>query len=188
MIKLRGSVKHIDDNLVIIKGRAEGLEKYLDKDCVIEIREHREKRSLSANSYFHVIADQIRQHPDINRSMAYIKNWLLSSYGQAEYIDDEPVYYKTTAPPEYVSELEEIHMRLVKVDTPSPPYTKKAYIYRVYRGSHTYNVAEMQKLIDGTVAEAKLLGIQTETPESIRQMMERWGAEIERKTKKHNHE
>ena len=181
MIKLRGSVKFINDNTVILSCRTpEGLDKYLDKDCIIEVREYRERRSLSANSYFHVIADQIRQHPSINRSMAWVKNWLLSAYGQAEYVEDEPIFYKTTAPPEYINELEEIHLALVRVDPPVPPFTKNTYIYRVYRGSHTYNVAEMQKLIDGTVAEAKELGIQTETPESIRQMMERWGKEIER--------
>lgn len=43
------------------------------------------------------------------------------------------------------------------------------------RGSHTYNTAEMSKLIDGTVSEAKELGIETMTPDQIEEMKQKWG-------------
>lgn len=52
---------------------------------------------------------------------------------------------------------------------------KKATFYRIYRGSHTYDTKEMSVLIDGTVADAKELGIETATPAEIAEMKERWG-------------
>jgi hypothetical protein len=42
------------------------------------------------------------------------------------------------------------------------------------RGSHTFNTKEMSRLIDGTIEEAKELGIETATPEQIRRMMAAW--------------
>ena len=52
----------------------------------------------------------------------------------------------------------------------------------VMRGSHTYNTKEMSRLIEGTVQEAKALGIETATPEEIRRMEERWGMKFEKRT------
>ena len=42
------------------------------------------------------------------------------------------------------------------------------------RGSHTYNTAEMSRLIDGTVAEAKQLGIETLPPSELERMKAAW--------------
>ena len=54
-------------------------------------------------------------------------------------------------------------------------YEDNATFYKVYRGSHTYDTKEMSLLIDGTVADAKELGIETITPAEIAEMKERWG-------------
>lgn len=62
---------------------------------------------------------------------------------------------------------------------------QKGKVFRVnlvMRGSHTYDTDEMAKLIDGTVYEAKELGIGTMTPNQIREMKERWGVKIGEKT------
>ena len=62
---------------------------------------------------------------------------------------------------------------------------QKGKVFRVnlvMRGSHTYDTDEMSKLIDGTVSEAKDLGIETLTPNQIREMKERWGAKVEKET------
>jgi hypothetical protein len=45
----------------------------------------------------------------------------------------------------------------------------------VMRGSHTYDTREMSRLIDGTVEEAKELGIETLTPEQLERMKASWG-------------
>ena len=132
----------------------------LDTDIDITIKKHAEKRSLNANAYFHVLCDKLRLK--LNMSMAECKNHLITSYGQIEYIDDVPVTYKTNAPPEWMIQQEYIHMKQISVQD-----SEGAYWYRVYRGSHTYNSQEMAKLIDGTVEECKLQGIETLTPAEL---------------------
>ena len=54
-------------------------------------------------------------------------------------------------------------------------YDGKATFYKIYRGSHTYDTKEMSVLIDGTVMEAKELGIETMTPAELAEMKARWG-------------
>lgn len=139
-------------------------------DCKYDLKEHKEKRSLDSNSYFHVLCDKLRQKLGI--SMAACKNHLIADYGQIQYIDEQPMIYKTNAPQEYMMELETIHTKLVKVTEEND---KEVFFYRVYRGSHTYNSAEMSKLISGTVEECKALGIETLTPLELARMNELWG-------------
>lgn len=55
----------------------------------------------------------------------------------------------------------------------------------VMRGSHTYDTKEMSELIKGTVQEAKALGIETATPQEIKEMEERWGLKIEKEKVNH---
>ena len=89
------------------------------------------------------------------------------------YLDDgEQFVYKTNAPLEFVRELEEPHLKLAKSDVENGV---EVFFYRVYRGSHTYNSAEMAKLIDGTIAECKDQGIETLPPHELNRMLERWG-------------
>ena len=104
-------------------------------------------------------------------SMACCKNHLITSYGQIEYIDGEQMIYKTNAPVEYMQELESVHSSCVKI---AEENGKEVYFYRLYRGSHTYNTAEMSMLINGTVEECKAQGIETETPDKIREMLALW--------------
>lgn len=51
--------------------------------------------------------------------------------------------------------------------------------FRIYRGSHTYDTKEMSILIDGTVQEAKDLGIETMTPDELDRIKQEWGVNIE---------
>ena len=44
----------------------------------------------------------------------------------------------------------------------------------VMRGSHTYDTAEMSRLIDATVEEAKELKIETMTPDQLERMKAAW--------------
>lgn len=140
-----------------------------DRAKLWDLTEHREKRSLDSNAYFHVLCDKLRQK--LGMSMARCKNHLIADYGQIEYIDDEPLIYKTNAPEDRMMELETTHTKCVKVGEENG---HKVYFYRVYRGSHTYNTAEMSRLIDGTIQECKQQGIETATPDQIAQMAALW--------------
>ena len=138
-----------------------------DKKYQIDI--YREKRSLNANAYFHVLCDKLRSVLGV--SMAYCKNHLIADYGQIMYVDDVEMIYKTNAPEEFMMEQETLHTKCVKVTEENG---RKVYFYRVYRGSHEYNTAEMAKLIDGTIQECKAQDIETLTPVELERMMQAW--------------
>ena len=148
--------------------------KDIDK-LAIKVDKYRKKRSLDANSYFHVLVGKIADVHNISK--AYCKNILISKYGQIEFVDTEMVVIKTNIPPEQMLEQETLHCLPcgVKVEN-----GKEVNFYRVYRGSHSYDSREMSLLIDGTVEEAKALGIETVTDEEIRKMKERWNVKIEK--------
>lgn len=152
-------------------GKAIQIIEYLygqDKEKLWDITEHKEKRSLNANAYFHVLCDKIRQAQGI--SMARVKNMLIADYGQIQYLPDgDAMFYKTTAPEEFMYELESLHTKCVKI---SADKDKTVYYYRVYRGSHTYNSSEMAALIKGTIQEAQQLNIETATPDEIKRMID----------------
>lgn len=141
-----------------------------DIDYDIEVKKHRERRSLDANSYFHVLVGKIADV--IHVSKPRCKNMLISRYGQVEYIDNEIVVIKTNIAPESMLEQETLHTIPCGVDIQNG---KEINYYRVYRGSHTYDTKEMSLLIDGTVEEAKALGIETITPKELERMKSMWG-------------
>lgn len=149
----------------------EHLQNIVGKELRIVAKEYREKRSLSANAYFHVLCDKLRQKLGI--TMARCKNHLIASYGQFEMIGDEPMIYKTNAPEDYMMELETLHTKCVRI---SEEKGKQVYFYRVYRGSHTYDSKEMNLLIKGTVQECEIQGIETMTPAEIDRMVQLWKA------------
>lgn len=127
---------------------------------------YREKRSLDANAYFHVLVGKIAEAVTISKAKA--KNILICKYGQPQLLPDESIMvYKTNAPVEFMYEQESLHCIAVK-------HLDDATFYKIYRGSHTYDTKEMASLIDGTVADAKELGIETMTPGELKQMKERW--------------
>jgi hypothetical protein len=150
----------------------EELESLLDlkgSQVSLKVAQKREHRSLDSNAYFHVLCDKLRQALGISATAC--KNHLIASYGQMEYIGDEPIVYKTNAPEEYMIEREEVHTKLVRIGEEND---KPIYFYRIYRGSHTYNSAEMAKLIEGTIAECKQQGIETATPDELAHMANLW--------------
>ena len=151
----------------LINEEPHGIEAFDGKDLKIKVNKATNPRSLDANAYFHVLCDKLRQKLGI--SMAHCKNDLITSYGQIEYIaDGEPLCYKTNAPQEYIQELEAAHLKFIKMSDDG------AYMYKVYRGSHTYNTQEMHQLLEGTISECKDQGIETKTPDEIRRMEDLW--------------
>ncbi len=150
-------------------GQIERLKGISDLD--IDISEHKEKRSLNANSYFHVLADKIAKV--LNVSATESKNMLLRDYG---FIDED---IKTVILKEDIDylKIETLHLRPIA----GQRQQLGKYFYQVYyviRGSHTYDTKEMSHLIDNTIESAKALGIQTESPEKIRELKERWNIEV----------
>jgi hypothetical protein len=138
-------------------------------DADWEIKEKKARRSLDSNAYFHVLCDKLRQKMTPPLSMAACKNHLITSYGQPEYDENgNMVYLKANIPADKMAEIEYLHCLPVKYES------ENVIFYRVYRGSHTYDTAEMSKLIAGTVDECNAMGIQTATPQEIARMAAAW--------------
>lgn len=127
-----------------------------------ELKEHRAKRSLNANSYFHVLVGKLAE--TLHTSNTEIKNTMLCRYGQ--YMKDDngnivTVTLKADLPFQQLIEI--MHLQFA--------HTNGEWTgYRVIRGSHTYNTKEMTRLIDGLVSECKDVGIETMTPEELEKL------------------
>jgi|GEM_PF-3287605 len=133
------------------------------------------KRSLNANSYFHVLCDKLSKA--IGRSMAFTKNMLVGRYGAVEWLSEgEYLVYKTNAPPEYMMEQETPHTRLIKV---TKEKGKEVYFYAIYKATRDYTVKEFQRLLEGTIDECKEQGIETMTPKEIEKLLAKWESKSE---------
>lgn len=137
----------------------------------ITAKHHREKRSLNANAYFHVIVAKIAEA--VGTDNISVKNRLIRDYGQYEYIDDQiPTYLIKAQYEDAILRKEGVHFTVIGYEhLDGNDYIRVA----VMRGSHTYNTKEMSRLIDGTVQEAKELGIETLTPDELERMKAAWG-------------
>ena len=136
----------------------------------ITAKKHREKRSLNANAYFHVLVTKIAAATD--ESNTAIKNHLIREYGAFEFIGDQIPTFRLKE--EYQNDMlvrEDIHVRPIGHDYENGcNWVRMAFM----RGSHTYNTAEMSRLIDGAVNEAKELGIETMPPDEMKRMLDAW--------------
>ena len=142
-------------------------DKTKDKELNVEIKAYREKRSLNANAYFHVLVDKIAEA--LGESHAETHNKMIAQYGQAD-PEIKNIIMADKIPWE---KLETIHLR----PTTATRLMDNGELYRVYivmRGSHTYDTKEMARLIDGTVYEAQSIGIETLTPEELERLKNQW--------------
>lgn len=133
-------------------------------------KKHKKKRSLDANAYFHVLVGKIADKLRISKT--HCKNILIGRYGQQEFLDDgKPIVIKSNVSVEKMLEQEFLHT--VPCGTKTENGIEVVF-YKVFRGSHTYDTKEMSILIDGTVQEAKDMGIETIPPAELERMVSRW--------------
>ena len=142
------------------------------EEKIFECVEKRNKRSLSANAYMHVLCQKIAEMT--NQSLTEVKNQMIAEYGQLDtdlgtLILRDEIDWKR---------LPSIHLH----PTTATRTLDDGRLYRVYyimRGSHTYDTKEMSKLIDGVVSEAKEVGVETLPPAELERMIGRWKGETE---------
>lgn len=134
----------------------------------IFVKKIRGKRSLNANAYFHLLVGKIAEKN--HTSKAFTKNLLLARYGQEEFVNGER-YVISALSSIPMCEREDIHTKAIGYGYANG---KEFTHYCVLRGSHEYDTKEMSDLIDGTVQEAKELGIQTMTPDEVERMKQLW--------------
>lgn len=138
----------------------------------VEIKRLRRKRSLDANAYYWVLVGEIAKA--IGSTDAEIHNWLLMDYGEPSRTEDGDLKYILMKDDvDYMRSIDH-HVRPTDVLE-----ERGGVLYRWFiemKGSRFYDTKEMSRLIDGTVQEAKELGIETLTPDQLAEMKQRWGA------------
>lgn len=142
-------------------------EKYdelFDKPISIEIKRYREKRSKNANDFMWAMSTEIAKNQRVTPEEVYRKE--IREAGVCE-----PMVCKSEAYPR-ISEIwgeRGIGWFTVKTDE-ADGWT----YFLEYYGSSVYDTAEMSRLIDNTVQDAKALGIETASPAEISLLLEEW--------------
>ena len=143
-----------------------------DFDIDVEIKRHREKRSLDANSYCWVLCGKIAD----KLSEEDVKSTKEEVYCQA--IREVGVYKDVTSLlPDEAKTLQTAWGLLgTGWVTEQVDFSQdgERVTIRFYYGSSRYNTKQMSRLIDSLVEDCKALGIPTETPEQIEQIKSLW--------------
>jgi hypothetical protein len=140
------------------------------KDCEklsVEIKPWRKKRSLDANAYFFVLADKLAAKLGTTKEEVY-RNAIKDIGGVSE-----TVCVKNQA----VDRLCEGWARNGlgwQYDT-FPSKIDGCTNVILYYGSSTYDTAQMSRLIDNIVQECKENGIETATPNELKNLLSMWG-------------
>lgn len=172
-----------DDGALLLSFRVTGSETYTAKQTVASIKTGlasgkerlklafnwwKEKRSLNANSYFHVLVDKIAKAMQIGsdecKTQMVLEYGTVATEGSEQVIVALPKIASITTYYPYARWIGDFTAKNGK------PYCQ----YILYKQTHTLDKAEMMRLIDGIVYEAKELGIETRTPDELAGLIENW--------------
>ena len=139
-----------------------------DQELDVEIKKHREKRSMNANAYFHILINKIAA--ETGESDDAVKQRLVVSYGVVDTDEDGmKIGFKLPAG----VNVSKIYPYVRCFDT-REENGKSFKCYLVYKHTSDMDTKEMARLIDGAITEARELGIETDTPEQISRYKEAW--------------
>lgn len=137
------------------------------KDSVIDltIDKWSDKRSLQANAYFHVLANEIAKAT--KSSLDDTKKVLVAQYGTIARGEDGK-YMAVKVPKN--TDIQKIYPYVRHIGTDENGLD----MYIFFKRTSDLNKDEMNRLISGTIDEAANLGIETMTPEELARMMNRY--------------
>ena len=135
-------------------------DRFKDKAVDIDIKTHREKRSLSANAYAWALIGKIADVLRASKEEIYLA--MLKRYGQSSIIS----VLSDVDIRGYIKYYEDIGT----ADLGGKSFTH----YKVYKGSSEYNTKEMSIFIDGIVSEAKDMDIETMPPAELERIKSLW--------------
>lgn len=133
----------------------------------IKVVKWRGRRSIDANNYMWELLSQMAPILHTSKDELYLVE--LQKYGTFMYLPG------TDEDMENLSKVFRIVVNRGETVLTTPS-GKKMHLHQLqcYKGSSQYDTLEMSRLIDGVIEDAKELGIDTMTPDEIRQMKERW--------------
>lgn len=131
----------------------------------VEICKWVEQRSLDANAYFHVLVDKIAKAT--NKGNEEVKKNLNLDYGTIM-LDKKGLKVGIKLPVDV--NVDDVYQYAKWFDVRNEN-GRDFNCYILYKPTHTLTKTEMKRLIDGTIQEAQNLGIETRTPEEIKNML-----------------
>lgn len=140
-------------------GTAETLLKWLfnqDRTKLFEIKEYKEKRTLTQNSYMWSLINELANKMNLSKDDTYLK--MIKDYSQSMLVTiradiDVSKFFK------YYDFEREAEINGIDFK-----------IYKVYEGSSQMDKNEFRVLLDGVIQEAQQLGIPTLTPNEIERL------------------
>lgn len=149
-----------------------GIDALREADLSISLAKWREPRSITANAYYWVLVSKIS---DVTgQPNAVIHNLLLRRYGVPEVVGGQLLTVLVPDTDEAEQETLEKEIYHLK-PTSKLKEGKTGKMFRAYiimKGSSEFDTKEMSRLIDGTIDEAKHIGIDTISTTEVRRMME----------------
>ena len=130
-----------------------------DKVYDVEIKIHREKRSLNANSYCWKLCTEIASAINSDKDSVYLL--MLKRYGVSDLI---PISNQVPI---------DDYIKYYDIESKTDKYTW----YKIYKGSSKYDTKEMSVLLNGIVSECKEMGIPTKEDLEIERMVKEWERE-----------
>ena len=142
------------------------------KDKLFDVKEHREKRSVSQNSYYWTLLSKLARK--LHMSNARVHNMLLRDVAPPFEIGGQVAMQPipdTEEAEQQVLEAETYHLRPTSgiIETKDG---KRCRWYVVLRGSSTFNTEEMSALLDKLIEDCKAQGIETMSPAELEKIRE----------------
>jgi len=132
----------------------------------VEVKQHRQKRSLDSNSYAWVMISKMANALFTTPDEVYIS--MLTKYGQRE----PQLLSVVSEGVEMIQRATNNHCTIVGVsELNGREFTHIA----ILRGSSTFDSKEMSLLIGGIVSDCKELNIETMSPDELKLLNEEWG-------------
>lgn len=143
----------------------------------ITISEYKHQRSASANAYFHLLVHKIAEKMGIGNDECKVKMNL--EYGSPKMLDEKTLFAVQVPKGAKIDDIYP-YAKWVK-DIEDNGIKKDVYIF--YKRTHTLNTKEMARLIDGVIAEAHQLSIETITPAEKEKLLELWSEQYGKQAK-----
>ena len=134
----------------------------------LRLGKFKKKRSLDANAYFHLLCNQIARKLSMSDDEA--KRWLVVQYGTLARDEDGKLIGAMLPAGTDVHRFYPYAREYKTEWMDGKEYT----CYLFYERTRDLDTAQMSQLIDGTVQEAKCLGIETLTPKQLSLLKEGW--------------
>lgn len=150
MLNFTGNIEKIKQKLFLLDK---------NKTYDVEIKQHREKRSLNSNSYLWKLCTEIASVLNSDKDAIYFE--MLKRYGVSDLV---PISKEVPI---------KDYFKYYEIESQN----EKWIWYKVYKGSSQFNTKEMFTLLNGIVSECKEMGIPTKEDWEINKMIESWERE-----------